>query len=134
MRRLSVLVAYNLPASVTQSDFDKPAIAALIAVVGTGLTGLAAVYSATRQSATAYQVAEYNGIISTRLAEYNGIVSTNLQNIKGSSDTALTQMKADLDASLTKLRAEYQGICQPMKSRWRALSSNGPWHIRKHPT
>jgi len=86
--------AYTLPAGIPQSDFDKLAIAALIAVVGTGLTGLASVYSATRQSATAYQVAEYNGLISTSLAE-----------IKSSSDEALARMKADIDASLAQFKA-----------------------------
>jgi hypothetical protein len=87
--------AYTLPANGTLNDFNKLAIAALVAVVGTGLTGLASVYSATRQSATAYQVAEYNGIISTRLAD-----------IKASSDASLTEMKAHLDESLTKLKAD----------------------------
>jgi hypothetical protein len=86
--------AYTLPTGSMQSDFDKLAIAALVAVVGTGLTGLAAVYSATRQSATAYQVAEYNGIISTSLAD-----------MKASTDASLTQMKAHLDESLARLKA-----------------------------
>jgi hypothetical protein len=36
--------------------------------VGTGLTGSVAVYSATRQSATAFQVAQYNGEIAANLA------------------------------------------------------------------
>lgn len=86
--------AYKLPLNVAQTDFDKLAVAALVAVIGTGLTGLAAVYSATRQSATAYQVAEYNAVISTNLAQ-----------MKADSDTALTEMKARLDASLAQLKA-----------------------------
>jgi hypothetical protein len=86
--------AYKLPPNSAQTDFDKLAIAALVAVIGTGLTGLAAVYSATRQSATAYQVAEYNAVISTNLAQ-----------MKTDSDAALTEMKARLDASLAQLKA-----------------------------
>jgi hypothetical protein len=86
--------AYKLPSNAAQTDFDKLAVAALVAVIGTGLTGLAAVYSATRQSATAYQVAEYNAVISTSLAQ-----------MKADSDTALTEMKARLDASLAQLKA-----------------------------
>jgi hypothetical protein len=86
--------AYNLPFGVAQSDFDKLAVAALIAVVGTGLTGLASVYSATRQSATAYQVAEYNGVISTKLTE-----------MKADTDKALAAMKTDIDGSLAEFKA-----------------------------
>jgi hypothetical protein len=86
--------AYALQPGVPQSDFDKLAVAALIAVVGTGLTGLASVYSATRQSATAYQVAEYNGVISAELTE-----------MKASSDKALARMKVDIDASLAQFKA-----------------------------
>jgi hypothetical protein len=85
--------AYSLPAGTALDEFNKLAIAALIAVIGTGLTGFASVYGATRQSATAYQIAQYNGAISTNLAE-----------MKEKSDRALAEMKATVDESLANLK------------------------------
>jgi hypothetical protein len=73
--------------------FSKLAISALIAVVGPGLTGLAAVYSATRQSTTAFQVAQYNGEIAANLAL-----------MKQSADAELALMKANIDAALAQLK------------------------------
>ena len=96
--------AYTLPASVAQSDFDKLAVAALIAVVGTGLTGLASVYSAARQSATAYQVADYNGVISTKLAEMKAASDENLAKMKADIDESLAEFKAVSDESLARLK------------------------------
>ena len=86
--------AYALPPGVPQSDFEKLAVAALIAVVGTGLTGLASVYSATRQSATAYQVAEYNGVISTALAGMKENIDASLAQFKAASDESSPDLKS----------------------------------------
>jgi hypothetical protein len=97
--------AYSLPAGFTPDEFTKLAVAALIAVVGTGLTGLAAVDGATVQSATAYQVAQYNGDISAKLAEMKETADANLADMKKTADTELTLMKGKLDESLTKLKA-----------------------------
>jgi hypothetical protein len=96
--------AYSLPAGVTPDEFTKLAIAALVAVVGTGLTGLAAVYGATVQSATAYQVAQYNGDISANLADMKNTADTELTLMKGKLDESLTKLKAASDESLTRLK------------------------------
>ena len=86
--------AYTAPIGTTPSDFSKLAIGALVAFIGTALTGLVSSYSATRQSATAYQV-----------AQYNGAVSTNLAKMKADSDEALAGMKAKIDKSLAEFKA-----------------------------
>jgi hypothetical protein len=96
--------AYSLPAGVTADEFTKLTIAALVAVVGTGLTGLAAVYGATVQSATAYQVAQYNGDISANLADMKKTADTELTLMKGKLDESLTKLKAASDESLTRLK------------------------------
>lgn len=96
--------AYSLPASVTPDEFTKLTIAALVAVVGTGLTGLAAVYGATVQSATAYQVAQYNGDISANLARMKETADAKLALMKGTLDESLTKLKAASDESLTRLK------------------------------
>lgn len=96
--------AYNLPPVERLSDFNKLAISALVAVVGTGLTGLAAVYSATRQSATAFQVARYNGEIAANLALMKQSADTQLTLMKGRLDTALTELKTTSDESLARLK------------------------------
>lgn len=96
--------AYNLPPVERLSDFNKLAISALIAVVGTGLTGLAAVYSATRQSATAFQVARYNGEIAANLALMKTSADSELTLMKGSIDKALAELKGSADESLARLK------------------------------
>ena len=85
-------------------DFNKVAIAALITVIGTGLTGLAAVYSATRQSTTAYQVAQYGGAISENLARMRERTDAELALLKGKLDLSLAELKAASDESLTRLK------------------------------
>jgi hypothetical protein len=96
--------AYSLPTSVAPGNFTTLAVGALVAVVGTGLTGLAAVYSATRQSATAYQVAQYSGDISANLALMKQKADSDLAEMKGDIDKALTRLKSASDESLTRLK------------------------------
>lgn len=96
--------AYKLEPVDRLSDFNKLAIGALIAVVGTGLTGLAAVYSATRQSATAFQVAEYNGLISANLAAIKQSADAELTQIKGAMDKAIAELKTNSDEALARLK------------------------------
>lgn len=96
--------AYILPPVEKLADFNKLAISALIAVVGTGLTGLAAVYSATRQSATAFQVARYNGEIAANLALMKKSADSELTLMKGSIDKALAELKGSADESLARLK------------------------------
>jgi hypothetical protein len=98
--------AYNLPAVERLSDFNKLAISALIAVVGTGLTRLAAVDSATRQSATAFQfqIALYNGEIAADLALMKQSADAELALMKGNIDAALAQLKGNSDESLARLK------------------------------
>jgi hypothetical protein len=62
---------------------------ALIAVIGTGITAVAAVYSATRQSATAFQVAAYNGEIAANLAAMKESADTKFFDMKETADRLL---------------------------------------------
>jgi hypothetical protein len=94
--------AYSDPTKITA--FGQVAIAALIAVIGTGLTGFAAVYGATRQSATAYQVAQYGGTISENLALMRKETDVELTLMKGKLDASLADLKAASDESLTRLK------------------------------
>jgi hypothetical protein len=96
--------AYALPKSATVDDFNKYAIAALVAVVGTGLSGIASVYSATRQAATASQVAEYNGDISYNLAAMKEAADNALVENKGKIDGLVAEVKAASDATLARLK------------------------------
>ncbi|MGJ0508204.1 MAG: hypothetical protein ACR652_14015 [Methylocystis sp.] len=91
-------------AAVGHDDFAKLAIAALIGVIGTGLTGLASVYGATRQAGTASQVAEFNAAISRHLAEFNVAANTALAEMKGEIDKSLAQVKSSSDESLARLK------------------------------
>jgi hypothetical protein len=85
-------------------DFDKLAIAALIGVIGTGLTGLASIYGATRQSDTANQVAEFNAVISRNLADLNVAANMAVTEMKGELEKSLAQVKAASDESLARLK------------------------------
>jgi len=96
--------AYRAQASGQLDDFNKVAIGALIAVIGTGLTAAAAIYSATRQSATAYQVAQYGGAISEHLARLKEKADEDLAVMKGKLDASLAGLKAASDESLTRLK------------------------------
>ena len=96
--------ASELPPNVPVGEFDKLAIAALVAVVGTGLTGVASVYSATVQAATASRVAEYNGDISTNLAAMKAVTDATMIALKADQDSSLAEVKARSDETLTRLK------------------------------
>lgn len=97
-------MAFTLPPVERMSDFIKLAIGALIAVIGTGITAVAAVFSATRQSATAFQVAAYNGEIASNLAAMKESADKKLVEVKAGIDQALANLKATSDESLAKLK------------------------------
>jgi hypothetical protein len=98
-------MAFTLPPVERLGDFIKLAIGALIAVIGTGITAVAAVYSATRQSATAFQVAAYNGEIAANLAAMKESADSKLFDMKESADNKLVAMKGGIDQALANLRA-----------------------------
>jgi hypothetical protein len=98
-------MALTLPPVERLSDFIKLAIGALIAVIGTGITAVAAVYSATRQSATAFQVAAYNGEIAANLAAMKESADTKFFDMKESADNKLVAMKGAIDQALANLKA-----------------------------
>jgi hypothetical protein len=98
-------MAFTLPPVERMSDFIKLAIGALIAIIGTGITAVAAVFSATRQSATAFQVASYNGEIATILAAMKESADTRLFEMKDSADKKLIEVKSGIDQALANLKA-----------------------------
>ena len=85
-------------------DFAKLAIAALIGLLGTGLTGLAAIYGATRQANTANQVAAFNASVSEYLAGIANTANNALAQMKGKLDVSLAEFKAASDESLARLK------------------------------
>lgn len=103
----AVSVGSTQPAPATAGgldDFTKLAIAALIGVIGTGLTGLASVYAATRQSSTASQIAEFNAAMSRHLTDLSAAANIALTEMKGEIDKSLTQVKSASDESLARLK------------------------------
>jgi hypothetical protein len=96
--------AYFRSPNSPYSDFEKVAVAALIAVVGTGLTASVALYSATRQSDTAFKVELLRSETSEHLTKYNEKISKDLADMKASSDKSLTEMKATSDQKLTEMK------------------------------
>lgn len=91
-------------AAIGLDDFAKLAIAALIGVIGTGLTGLASVYGATRQSSAASQIAEFNAAINRHLADLNAATNIALTEMKGEIDKSLAQVKSASEESLARLK------------------------------
>ncbi|WP_226578940.1 hypothetical protein [Acuticoccus sediminis] len=79
----------------SQSETTKGIAPALIAVFGAGIAGFAALYSATRQSTTAMQVAQYNATV---LAQLN--------DIKIENDRSIFQLKSEVDFSLAVLKSQ----------------------------
>lgn len=77
-------------------EFEKAAIGALIAVIGTGLTALGALYTANRQAAAAREVE----ILRARL-------TGDLDTVKAQSAESLERLKASLDAEKTAHRELY---------------------------
>jgi hypothetical protein len=74
-------------------DFEKAAIGAVIAVIGTGLTAVSAVYTANRQALTAQRVQ----ILSAKL-------TTQIEGLKAESAQSLERLKAFLDADKNAYR------------------------------
>jgi hypothetical protein len=78
------------------SDFEKAFIGAVIAVVGTSITALGAIYATNRQADAAQQVA----ILNSRL-------TADLDVLKAQSQDALERLKVGLDLSKTACRELY---------------------------
>lgn len=97
--------AYNPPPGTTLDSFEKLAIAALIGVMGTSITGLAAIYGATQQASTALQIARYNADISERLANLRATTDQTLLDFRTNTDRTLVDMRGKLDQSLANLKA-----------------------------
>jgi hypothetical protein len=74
-------------------DFEKAAIGAVIAVIGTGLTAVSAVYTANRQALAAQRVQ----ILSAKL-------TTQIEGLKAESAQSLERLKAFLDADKNAYR------------------------------
>jgi len=108
------------------SDFTKLGLAALIAVIGTGFTAMAALYGATRQSATALHVQLLSSETSKVLAHYNGMISTQLAEMKNIADETLTKLKVSLDAEY----AAYRGLFNAATVYFYGLRSiaRGQWN------
>ncbi len=85
-------------------EFTKLAIAALIGVIGTGFTGLAAIYGALRQSSAASNVAEFNSEVTHHLANLNTAANIALTEMKGDLDKSLAQIRSASEESLTRLK------------------------------
>jgi hypothetical protein len=77
----------------TPSDFEKAFIGAVIAVVGTSITALGAIYTTNRQADAAQQVA----ILNSQL-------TADLDVLKAQSQDALERLKVGLDLSKTACR------------------------------
>lgn len=60
----AVFLLYQARKTSSTKGFDTFAIGALVALVGTGLTGLTAIYSATLQSNTTARIGEYSAEVS----------------------------------------------------------------------
>jgi hypothetical protein len=100
----SFLIFQAYMSGAAASDFTKLALAAVIAVIGAGLTASAAVYGATRQSATAYQVQLLSADANRLLAQYNAAITTKLAAMKTDADEALATLKANSDEALARLK------------------------------
>lgn len=92
--------AYLLYRAFSQGvgDFEKVAIGALIAVLGTGLTALAALYTANRQAAAAREVEFLRSEMSKDLAQIASKLNADLETLKAQAAQSLERLKAYLDA------------------------------------
>ena len=79
-------------------EFEKVAIGALIAVIGTGLTALAAIYTAVRQAAAAREVELLRLETGKVLAQLTSDLNRDLQSLQAQSAQSLERLKAALDA------------------------------------
>jgi hypothetical protein len=86
------------------ADFEKLAITALIAVIGTGLTALATVYSSNRQALAANQVELLKEKINTDLLNLTAKINRDLAVLKTISDRSLERLKMSLDAEKNAYR------------------------------
>ncbi|RWE06365.1 MAG: hypothetical protein EOS23_31330 [Mesorhizobium sp.] len=93
-----LVLVYFPQLGASPANFQKLTAAALVALVGAGLTAMAAIYSATRQSVTAVRVALLSSETSRQLAMDNAALSKELADIKKSADEALARLKVGLDA------------------------------------
>jgi hypothetical protein len=96
--------------------FETLAISALVAVIGTGLTAMAAVYSGTRQSATAYQVELLRSKTSEDLANFNAQLSRDLAEMKANSDEALARFKVSSDEGIAVFKSSSDEALSRLKA------------------
>jgi hypothetical protein len=104
-------------------DFEKASIGAFIAVVGTGLTALGAVYAANRQALAAHQVEILRGETSEKLAELTANLTQNLEVIKTQSARSLERLKMHLDAEKNAYR-ELSGAAATYFYSLRSIAMN----------
>jgi hypothetical protein len=71
------------------NDFQNAALAALIAVIGTGLTACASVYAAIRQALASHEVEISKLQTGTQLAEFNANLTEQIEGLKAQSAQSL---------------------------------------------
>lgn len=79
------------------TDFDKAAIGALIAIIGTGLTAAGALYTANRQAAAAHSVELLKLETGKDLAAFNSKLTSGLDTMKAQAAESLERLKVALD-------------------------------------
>jgi hypothetical protein len=79
------------------SDFDKAAIGALIAVVGTGLTALGALYTVNRQAEVSSRIEMSRKTSTEDLAKLQHTLSLQIKTMDEKSDASLERLKRSLD-------------------------------------
>jgi hypothetical protein len=96
--------AYSPPPGTTLGDLEKATVAALIGLIGVGITSLVAIYGATRQASTALQIARYNADIAERLAKQRAETDHTLLGLRTDTDRTLAGMRSKIDESLARLK------------------------------
>jgi hypothetical protein len=102
------------------TEFEKITISAVIAVFGTAVTALGAIYTANRQAYAAEQVA----ILNSRL-------NMGLETMKKQSDEALERLKAALDLTKTAYR-ELFGAATTSFYALQELATGSLWDDEPH--
>jgi uncharacterized membrane protein YccC len=85
-------------------EFEKAAVGALIAVIGTGLTALGALFAALRQAAVAKEIEDFRKQSATELATLTATLTRDSERMKADSAESLERLKAALNISATAYR------------------------------
>lgn len=86
------------------AGFDAFAIGALVALMGTGLTGLTSIYSATLQANTTARLGEYTAEVAKQTTTIKDTTDRNLADLKANVDRSLAEFKKNADEALTRLK------------------------------